>query len=127
MALGKELGKFDMKSTSITMIPGKKNRPATAQINFEGNLVGELDATTIATMTIETIEGDDGKYSVVARSIMADGEILDVNGHGKTTHTGGQKWAVAGVADMSDGRSYAIQGEIDFPARSFTGKMFERV
>jgi hypothetical protein len=78
-------------------------------------------------MTIENIEGDDGKYSVTARSIMSDGGMLDASGHGKTTHTGGQKWNVAGIADMSDGRSFAIQGEIEFPARAFTGKMFERI
>jgi hypothetical protein len=126
MALGKELGRFAMKSTTITMTAGK-NRTANAQINFEGTIAGELDATTIATMTVTNDGAQDGKYTIVARVIFADGEILDANGHGKTNHAGGQKWNVAGITEMSDGRSYAIQGEIDFPKRAFTGKMFARI
>ncbi|MFT4564859.1 MAG: hypothetical protein ACI9BW_004629, partial [Gammaproteobacteria bacterium] len=122
----RELGTFEMKSTSITMIAGR-NRAANAQINFEGTIAGELEATTIATMTIENNGDEDGKYDIVARAIFPDGEILDANGHGKTNHAGAQKWNVAGIAEMSDGRSYAIQGEIDFSARAFTGKMFERL
>lgn len=125
MAVGKEIGLFDMKSTSITL-EANKGKVTAAQVNFEGDISGEFSCTALATMTIQSSDGKDGTYKISARCFMKNGEIVDAVGEGKTTSTGGQKWTVAGVADVSDGRSAAVKGEIDLAKRSYTGRMFER-
>jgi hypothetical protein len=126
MALGKELGTFDLRSTSITLVPGKK-KAVRISMNFEGTVKGRLDGEVVATMKIDSPDGKDGKYEVSTRTFFEGGEIQDGSGSGQTTHTGDHKWLVAGVAEISNGRSYAITGEIDFTARTFVGKMYDRV
>ncbi|MEM7542973.1 MAG: hypothetical protein AAF384_15510 [Pseudomonadota bacterium] len=125
MALGNEIGTFDMKSTSVTL-EGSGGRVTNAEVNFEGDLSGEFKGFALATMSVNSKDGKDGTYKVTARCFMADGSIVDAVGEGTTTSAGGQKWTVAGIADTSDGRSTAVRGEIDLINRRYSGKMFER-
>lgn len=125
MAVGKEIGLFEMKSTSITL-EAARGRVTSAQVNFEGDISGEFACTALATMTVESSDGQDGTYTICARCFMQDGEVLDAVGEGKTTSTGGQRWTVAGVAKMSNGRATAVKGEIDLARRTYTGRLFER-
>lgn len=125
MAIGKELGTFELRSTSFTLAPGKK-KAVNVSANFEGRVTGVVDGSVITTMTVESKNAKDGKYKISSRCFLDNGEILDASGEGKTTHLGGHKWRVAGVADMSNGESYAVTGEINFADRLFTGAMYER-
>lgn len=125
MAVGKEIGLFEMKSTSITL-EASRGRVTSAQVNFEGDISGEFSCTALATMTVESSDGRDGTYTVSARCFMQDGDVVDAVGEGKTTSSGGQRWTVAGVATMSNGRAAAVQGEIDLALRTYTGRLFER-
>jgi hypothetical protein len=127
MAVGKEIGVYDLKSTSVTLVPGKRDT-TTVHINYEGELTGEHACTVFATMTLESPDGKDGTYTICARWFLDTGEILDAVGEGQTTLLGdGHKWLVAGVGKVSNGQNAAVEGEIDLATRSFTGKMFERV
>lgn len=92
MAVGKEIGDFNTKYTSVTLEPGK-----------------------------------DGDYKVSARCFMADGDIVDANGEGKTVYDGDHASQVAGITEVARTRAYAIQGEINLKERSFVGKMYERI
>ncbi len=125
MAVGKEIGTFNMQSTSIRLVASGEH-VTTAEVNFEGEISGEFACTALATMTVASKDGHNGTYRIAARCFMSDGEIVDAVGDGKTTSSGGQKWTVAGVATMSNGRKTAVQGEIDLARRSYVGKMFER-
>jgi hypothetical protein len=126
VALGKELGVYDLKSTSITLVPGKGN-VLTTHINFEGTISGEFECEVLATMTIQSADGRDGVYKICARCFMPSGEILDASGEGETTSKGGPRWTVAGIAEFADGRSTGVTGDIDLQHGSFVGKMYERV
>jgi hypothetical protein len=126
MAVGKEIGVYDLKSTSVTLVPGKGDT-TTVHINYEGELTGALACTVFATMTVESPDGRDGTYKISARWFLNTGEILDATGEGETTLVEGHKWKVAGVAKVSNGQNAAVKGEIDLATRSFTGKMFERI
>lgn len=125
MAVGNQIGTFNLTSTSITL-HAKGSNVSTAEVNFEGTVSGEMASTVLATMTVESNDGVNGDYRICARCFAPDGTVFDAVGDGKTTSAGGQKWTVAGVTTLSDGRSTAVQGEIDLAARSFSGKMFER-
>ena len=125
MAVGKELGTFEMRSTSVTLEPGKGGA-VILHVNFEGTSTGEIECEAIATMTVDSRDGKDGDYRISARCFLANGDILDANGHGKTTYGTDHNWDVAGVTEAQGGRSWAIRGDINLRGRSFTGKMFER-
>ena len=104
---------------------GKKHS-VKVSANFDGKVAGRMDGAVLATMEVASPDGKDGKYTVFTRTLFDNGEIQDAQGSGRTTHTGDHKWLVAGIAETSNGRSYAITGEIDFPARRFTGKIYNR-
>ncbi|MGR9093400.1 MAG: hypothetical protein ACU85U_22740 [Gammaproteobacteria bacterium] len=125
MAVGKEIGAFNMQYTSVTLEPGKDGS-VTLHVNFEGSSSGDFACDALATMTVDSRNGKDGDYRISARCFMHDGTIVDANGEGKTVHGDGHKWSVAGITEVSGNRAYAIQGDIDLHARSFSGKMFER-
>ena len=126
MAVGKEIGVFDMQSTSVTLVPGK-GILTTTHVNYEGDISGDFACTCYATMTLESKDGKDGKYTICGRWFLESGGFLDGFGEGQTTNKGGPKWDVAGHAQMSNGASLVVQGEIDFAKRAFVGKMFERI
>ena len=69
MAVGKEIGAFEMKSTSISLAPGKGSY-LTAEANFEGEAHGDLECMAIATMTVTSQNGKDGDYKVCARCFL---------------------------------------------------------
>ncbi len=125
MTVGKEIGEFDMKTTSITFEPGKGDY-LTAPINFAGDAPGEIECRALATMTVESRNGKDGDYKICARCFLADGEILDAAGEGKTLLDGKHNWQVAGIAEVAGQRTWAVQGTIDLEKGAFVGKMFER-
>lgn len=125
MAVGRELGTFDMKSTSVTLVPGKGDF-LTLHINYEGSATGEIECEAIATMTVESADGKDGKYSISARCFMTDGRIPDATGQGKTVLESDHIWTVAGITEVAGWRGWAIQGKINLGDRSFVGKMLER-
>jgi hypothetical protein len=126
MAVGREIGAFAMKSTSVTLTPGKAGS-VTLHINYEGAATGELDSEVFSTMIVESSDGKDGAYRISARCFLRNGDIVDANGHGKTVHGHGNTWSVAGVTELVSGKSWAIRGDIDLTEKSFNGKMFERI
>jgi len=126
MAIGKELGTFRMRSTSITLVPGRR-QVRRLSVNFEGEISGELHGFVIATMTVDSAEGEDGEYTVSSRIFHDGGGVTDAVGGGTTTHQASHVWLVAGVSDVSGGRSFAIKGEFDLASRTYEGKLYERV
>lgn len=125
VAVGKEIGTFDMTSTSVTLEPGKGDF-LTAHINFDGNATGELASRVLATMTVESRNGRDGNYRICARCFLDDGAIMDVHGEGKTVLDGTHNWSVAGITAVAGHRGWAVQGKIDLANGRFTGKLFKR-
>lgn len=125
MAVGKEIGEFEMTSTSVTLEPAKGDF-LTARVNYEGNATGDIECEAVATMTVESRDGKNGDYEISARCFMSGGEIVDAKGYGKTVLEEGYTWNVAGITEIAGRRSWAIQGKIDLKSRSFVGKMLER-
>lgn len=126
MAVGKEIGIFDVKSTSVTVVPGEGNI-TTTHVNYEGRITGQFASYCFATMTIESKDGKDGTYKISGRWFLKEGGFIDGFGEGETKSTGeGPAWDVVGIAELSNGESCAVEGEINLPDHSFIGKFFER-
>jgi hypothetical protein len=67
-----------------------------------------------------------GTFSVCAAAFLENGDSLTGNGQGTFESIGRHKWHTQEFIDISDGRSFAVEGEIDLAMRSWTGKIFER-
>lgn len=125
MAIGKELGIFDIKSTSVTLVPGKGNI-TTTQVNYEGKITGQFACKCFATMTLESEDGKNGTYKIYGRWFLEDGGYIDGFGEGQATSIGGPAWDVVGNAQMSNGSNLAVEGEINLADHFFIGKFFEQ-
>ena len=55
MALGKELGSFELKTTSFTVTPGPGKGRIT-QVNCEGTMSGDVTGVILGTLTVVTAE-----------------------------------------------------------------------
>lgn len=125
MAIGKKIGNFAAKSTSITLSPGSGSMP-NAQINYEGKVDGEVDATVYATMNFKSSDGKSGTYTLSSLLILSNGDVVGASGRGTTSYASDQSWNIAGVSDISDTSSMAVKGRIDLQSGTLNGELFER-
>lgn len=54
-----------------------------------------------------------------------NGDSIRGIAHGTQESSGVHKWRTRGIERLSDGRTVALEGEIDLAERSWTGKLFE--
>lgn len=125
MAIGKKLGSFRAKSTSVTLKAGNGSMPQ-AEINYEGAVTGELDGALYATMNFDSKDGRSGTYTLTSLLILSNGDILGATGHGTTSHVEDQKWNVVGVSYISDTKGFAVTALIDLENRVVKGDLFAR-
>jgi len=121
MASGKAIGEFSLKSITATILPGPAGSPL-SQVNWEGTGTG-FGATFL---TATFVGGSkDGTFSLNWVSYLDNGDGLSGSGQGTYESIGKNKWRVANVAGVSDGRRIRAEGEIDLAARTWKGKLFE--
>ena len=123
MATGKQVGEFSLKSTSLTLTPGPGGS-VLIQGNFEGT--SAAFGTILRTATFVSVASKSGTYSVCAAAHLDNGDTLTGNGQGTFESIGRQKWRLQELIDISDGRRFDVESEIDLASRSWTGKIFER-
>ena len=125
MAIGKNLGEFALKSTSLTYSATETG--GTVQGNFEGTAKGEgLSGPVLGTLTAVGAPGaKSGTCSWAGTSYLNNGEEVNGKGEGTWEKTGTHKWRIRAVNYLSDGRTIASDGEVDLATRSFTGTLFE--
>jgi hypothetical protein len=123
MAQGKQTGEWSSKFTSFTLTPGPGGSIVT-QGNYEGPLTGEVAGTLIGTITF--VGGKSGTYSMCVSVFLNDGNAMSVTGSGMYESSGKHHWATQGTAQLPDGQTLILSGEVDLASRSWTGKSFER-
>ena len=115
MAAEKQSGAY--KITSVIFTPGPANS-VLAQVNFEGPAQGY--GTVLGTGTF--VVGKSGTYSGCAAAYLDNGDIITYTGRGTYESSGRHKWRLQEVGQLSDGRTLAVEGEIDLAARTWTTK-----
>ncbi len=139
MASGKQIGEYSLKFTSLTLTPGPASS-VLVQGNCEGPVTGfpdrneALDGTVLGTATFVGV-GKNGTYSWCSQGYMEDGQVTTGGGSGSYESVGKHRWHTQGVVQISDvgaaggyvGQTVATEGEIDLAARSWTGKIFEKI
>jgi hypothetical protein len=125
MALGKPLGEFSLKSTSLTYTATGSG--GSVQGNFEGTAKGEgLSGPVLGTLIAVGAPGaKSGTCSWVGTSYLDNGEEVEAKGEGTWEKTGAHRWRIRGINYLSDGRTIASDGMIELATRSFTGTLYE--
>jgi hypothetical protein len=125
MAVGKQIGEFSMKATSVTYAATETG--GTVQSNWEGSVKGEgLTGTVQGTLLANGTPGaKSGTCSWVGTLYLENGEEANGKGEGTWEKTGTHKWHIRQVVYLSDGRTVVSDGEIDLATRSSNGKIYE--
>jgi hypothetical protein len=133
MASGKQTGEYSLKFTSITLTPGPGGS-VLLEGNYEGSVTAPGEAGRSGTV-LGTILGTatfvggakSGTYSDCLQGYLDNGEVIRISGSGSYESVGKHRWRTRDIIEISTGQSRVNEGEIDLAARSWTGKVFEKV
>ena len=122
MALGKELGQFSLKSTSLTYaIDG------TGQANFEGSVESAgMTGAVLGTLHIAGEPGaKKGTCTWVGSVYAENGDEISGTSEGTWESSGTHIWRIRAILTLSDGRTQLSDGELELATRSYTGKLYD--
>ena len=125
MALGKEVGAFSLKATSLTVTPGP-SRAMTMQANFEGSQTGEVTAAVYGTLSVVIEPGaKSGPWRWAGIAVLENGDNMNATAEGTWETTSPQTARYRGSIQGSDGRTGAVEADVDAGERSMIGKLYE--
>lgn len=122
MALGKSITEFTLKITSLTFTEG-----AGESLNVQGNLEGTATGFgPVLGTTVFTNAGEkSGTWRFCGVAYLETGDSIRGIAHGTHESSGVHKWRTRGVEKLSDGRTVALEGEVDLATRTWSGQLFE--
>ena len=119
MALGKELGEFSLKITSVAYA-----QDGSAYINVDGTATNY--GTVLGTLIVKGEPGaTKGTASWVGDGFLDDGTVVRGSGEGTYEETGHHQWRTRLLITVSNGDTIASDGRIDLASRTFSGKNLE--
>jgi hypothetical protein len=124
MAVGKELGDFSLKITSLTYTPGPAGS-VLVQANCEGTASGQGAGALLGTATFMSAGMKSATFSWCGATYLDNGDSVTGIGQGTIESTGRHRWRSQGINHLSDGHTIRIDGEIDLATRSWVGKWYE--
>jgi hypothetical protein len=118
MALGKEIGEFSMKVTSVI------HEETSAHWNVQG--LESSGGTAQATLTF-TGGADSERGAMSGRGVvfMKDGTRLNNVGEGIWNTVGQHKWRIRMLNSRSDGLITLVDSELDLATLSWQAKVYE--
>ena len=120
MPKGNLIAEYSVKSTSATYQPGPAGSTV-VQVNFEGTATGGLGAVA---GTAAFVGGKSGTFSWIGGSYAENGDQVVSNATGAYESIGLHRWSTIANVTFSDGRVALSEGELDFPSRTWTGKLY---
>ena len=123
MATRKQIGEFSLKATTFTFTPGPAGS-VLVQMNCEGTGTGF--GTVLGTLTAVSAGQKSGTWSWCAAAYLDNGDNVTGNGQGTFQSDKPNHWLTQGMIQISDGRTIALEGELDLATRSWKGQLFER-
>jgi hypothetical protein len=119
MALGKELGDFKFKITSVTYAAD-----GAAYLSLDGT--GTNYGTVLGTIIVKGEPGaKSGAATWVGEGFLDDGSVVRAKGEGTFEECGKHQWRTRMLITVSNGDTIASDGKIDLASRSFSGKNLE--
>ncbi len=120
MALGKEIGDFSFKITSVSYPDDQ-----TATVDCDGTASGFGTVLGTLSFTLSQPGATRGALNWRGQSFLDSGEALQVVGDGAYEEVGQHKWRTRLVISVSDGQIFASDGQLDLASRSLAGKLLE--
>jgi len=72
------------------------------------------------------VVGKGGSHTWCGADYLDNGDIVTFTAQGTHESSGRHKWRTQDISQLSNGRTYTVEGEIDLAARTWSGKFFER-
>lgn len=120
MALGKAIGDYDLKMTSVD----HAEDGSTIKCNFEGPATGF--GTVLGTMIFRGGAPDKaGACSWRSQAFLENGEQSQGAGEGTWDEVGKHQWRVRLLIRTTDGQIIASDGNLDLASRTLKGKILE--
>ena len=120
MALGKELGSYEFKSTGTRYSEDGSG----AASDFDGTATGF--GTVLGTLIVRGEPGaTGGTASWRGQSFLDNGERSVAMGEGTWEDCGTNQWRVRLIVNTSDGQTFATDGVLDLASRSLNGKLLD--
>jgi len=124
MPIGKELGSYSAKATSITKDLDSSGNSVFV-LNLEGTVSGGWSGTVLSTLITSTGDFQTGTYTTSVAVYLDDGSVLTGEGTGVLKSAGAHQWQLNGTDLVSDGTIIASESILTLADRSMSGKLFE--
>ena len=122
MPVGKELGSFDAKITSIRICEVNGD-DRVIEGTYEAEVSGQLSGTATGTMTF-TGSNDSGSFTDLGVGYLDSGDALSGKGQGVYWLTKPGEWEIRGAFTLGTQRVVS-EGRIELASRSMRGKILE--
>lgn len=120
MALGKEIGTFSLKVTSVSYSDDGATLNCDGTADNFGTVLGSLTVSGGGDPNVTS-----GGLSWRGEAYLENGEVLRAAGEGAWEQLGQHKWRTRLVITVSDGQIFASDGQVDLASRSISGKNVE--
>lgn len=122
MPLGKQLGSYESKSTSIKVVSvGDQD---VAEASYEGTTTGDLAGPFIGTATYIGSDEEGEIHFVGIGWPEPSGERATFEGSGLYKRCGANQWQTRMALRSSTGEQIVSEGRVDHATRSWTGDLF---
>ena len=120
MALGKELGSYSLKQTSVSY----SEDGGRVRIDCDGTATNF--GTVLGSLIIWAEPGaTQGACSWRGGSFLDNGERSAATGEGTWEDSGKNQWRIRLLVSTSDGQTFATDGTLDLATRSLNGKLLD--
>jgi hypothetical protein len=118
MAIGKPMGEFSFKVTSVTY------GETSSQVNLHGTATGF--GTVEGTLTVKGEPGATrGTCSWRGAGYMEDGTVVRGTAEGTWETVGKHRWRIRGLNSVSTGQTFYSDGEAELATQSYKGTLYE--
>ena len=122
MPLGKEIGTFSAKVTTMRVV-AIDGDSSTVELSSEGEVSGQLNGAIIGTTTF-TGTNEKGTLEGHGLGLLASGSVGSTSS-GVYWLSGEYQWQTRGAINLATGETIIGEGTLDFASRSWSGKIFE--
>ena len=119
MAVGKQMGEFSFKATSVTY------EETSTRVNLHGSATGFGTVQGTLTFTASAPDATSGKCNWRGVGYLDDGKTIAGSAEGTWETVGKHKWRIRGINYLTDGRTFVSDGEADLATQSYKGKLYE--
>lgn len=114
---------FSFTATSFTVLPGPPGA-VQMQVNFQGRC-GSF-GFTLGTMHLSRHGASFGAWSCCAANFPDSADGLTGTAQGSVSSVAPNRWRTQGLATLSDGREFRVDGELDLGRQAWCGQLLPR-